>query len=39
MEQIRGIRAREAGFIRRAARIRAFNMGLAFAISPLVRAR
>lgn len=31
------IRRREATYIRRAARIRAFNMGLSYAITPLVR--
>lgn len=36
LEQIGGIRRREASYIRRAARIRAFNMGLSYAIGPLV---
>ena len=37
LQQVGAIRQREAHFIRQGARIRAFNMGLSFAITPLVR--
>lgn len=37
MQQVGAIRQREAHYIRQGARIRAFNMGLSFAITPLVR--
>ena len=36
MAQIAAIRRREAAFIRRTARIKAFNMGLSASIIPLV---
>lgn len=35
-EQISAVRRREAAFIRRTARIKAFNMGLSAAVIPLV---
>ncbi|PRW21108.1 multidrug resistance-associated 1 isoform X3 [Chlorella sorokiniana] len=35
LQQVGAIRQREAHFIRQGARIRAFNMGLSFAITPL----
>ena len=39
LEQIGAIRAREATFIRRMARVKACNMGLSYAIAPLVSCR